>query len=74
VRNKRWRIAKSFGDDFIVYLVDNTPTSIVEAYASPDVDDWKEAIRSEIESFFLMELGNYLSCHLVVNLWAVNGC
>jgi hypothetical protein len=54
--------------------VDNTPTSIVEAYASPDVDDWKEAICSEIESFFLMELGNYLSCHLVVNLWVVNGC
>jgi hypothetical protein len=39
VRNKRQRIAKSFGDDFIMYLVDDTPTSIVEAYASPDVDD-----------------------------------
>ena len=38
-RNKRQRIAKSFGDDFIVYLVDDTPTSIVEAYASPDADD-----------------------------------
>ena len=35
VRNKRQRIAKSFGDDFIVYLVDDTPTSISEAYASP---------------------------------------
>jgi hypothetical protein len=38
-RNKRRRIAKSFGDDFIVYLVDDTPTSITEAYASPDADD-----------------------------------
>jgi hypothetical protein len=38
-RNKRQRIAKSFGDDFIVYLVDNTPTSITEAYVSPDVDN-----------------------------------
>jgi hypothetical protein len=38
-RSKRWRTAKSFGDDFIVYLVDDTPTSIVEAYASPDADD-----------------------------------
>jgi hypothetical protein len=27
-RSKRWRTAKSFGDDFIVYLVDDTPTSI----------------------------------------------
>jgi hypothetical protein len=50
VRNKRQRIAKSFGDDFIVYLVDDTPTSIIEAYASPDADDWKEAVRSEMDS------------------------
>jgi len=39
MRNKRRRIAKSFGDDFIVYLVDDTPTSITEAYASLDADD-----------------------------------
>src|SRR3954462_7958723 len=32
-RSKRQRIAKSFGDDFIVYLVDDTPTSISEDYA-----------------------------------------
>ena len=50
LRNKRQRIAKSFDDDFIVYLVDNTPTSIVEAYASPDEDDWKEVVRSEMDS------------------------
>jgi hypothetical protein len=49
-RNKRRRIAKSFVDDCIVYLVDDTPTSITEAYASPDVDDWKEAICSEMDS------------------------
>jgi hypothetical protein len=49
VRNKRRRIAKSFGDDFIVYLVDDTPTSITKAYASPDVDDWKEVVRSEMD-------------------------
>jgi len=49
-RNKRQRIAKSFGDDFIVYLVDDTPTSIAEAYASPDADDWKEAVRNEMDS------------------------
>jgi hypothetical protein len=49
MRNKRRRIAKSFGDDFIVYLVDDTPTSITKAYASPDVDDWKEVVRSEMD-------------------------
>jgi hypothetical protein len=50
VRNKRRRIAKSLVDDFIVYLMNNTSTSIVEVYASPDVDDWKEVVRSEMDS------------------------
>ena len=43
-RSKRQRVAKSFGDDFTVYLVDDTPTTIAEIYASPDADDWKEAV------------------------------
>jgi len=30
--------------------VDNTPTSIAEAYASSDADDWKEAVQSEMDS------------------------
>ncbi|KAK1608830.1 hypothetical protein QYE76_032503 [Lolium multiflorum] len=47
-RSKRQRTAKSFGHDFIVYLVDDTPTS--EAYASQDADYWKEAVRSEMDS------------------------
>ena len=46
VRSKRQRTAKSFGDDFIVYLVDDTPRTISEAYASLDADYWKEAVRS----------------------------
>jgi hypothetical protein len=50
VRSKRQRIAKSFGDDFIVYLVDDTPRTIAEAYASPDADDWKEAVQNEMDS------------------------
>jgi hypothetical protein len=49
-RSKRQRVPKSFGDDFTVYLVDDTPTSIAEAYASPDADDWKEAVHSEMDS------------------------
>ena len=49
-RSKRQRVAKSFSDDFTVYLVDDTPTTIAEAYASPDADDWKEAVQSEMDS------------------------
>ena len=49
--SKRPRIEKSFDDDdFIVYLVDDTPTSIVEAYASLNSDDWKEATHNEMDS------------------------
>ena len=33
-----------------MYLVDNTPTSIAEAFASPDADDWKEAIHNEMDT------------------------
>jgi hypothetical protein len=48
-KSKIPRIAKSFGDDYIVYLVDYTPSTIEEAYSSPDADFWKEAIRSEMD-------------------------
>ena len=36
--SKRQRTAKSFGDDFLVYLIDDTTSSISEAYASEDAD------------------------------------
>jgi hypothetical protein len=49
-RSKRRRTAKSFCDDLIVYLVDDTPTSIAKAYASPDADDWKGDVHNEIDS------------------------
>jgi hypothetical protein len=48
-KSKAPRIAKSFGDDYIVYLVDDTPSTIEEAYSSPDADFWREAIRSEMD-------------------------
>jgi len=41
-KSKRQRTAKSFGDDFIVYLIDDTPRTIAEAYGSPDTDYWRK--------------------------------
>jgi hypothetical protein len=41
---KRRRVAKSFDDDYIIYLVDDTPTTIAESYLSLDIDLWKEAV------------------------------
>jgi hypothetical protein len=49
-KSKRQRVAKSFGEDFIIYLVDDTPTTIAEAYSSLDADMWKEAVQSEMDS------------------------
>ena len=49
-RSKRQRVAKSFGDDFIVYLVDDVPKTLPGAYASPDAEYWKEAVQSEMDS------------------------
>ena len=49
-KSKRQRTAKSFGDNYIVYLVDDTSTTIEDAYSSPDADLWKEAVRSEMDS------------------------
>jgi hypothetical protein len=54
-RSKRPRTRKYFGDDFTVYLVDDTPKTIVKAFASPDADDWKEAVRSEMDSILSNE-------------------
>jgi hypothetical protein len=49
-RSKRQRTTKSFGDDFTVYLIDDSPTTITEAFSSPDADDWKEVVRSKMDS------------------------
>ncbi|KAK1607137.1 hypothetical protein QYE76_030810 [Lolium multiflorum] len=73
-RSKRRRIEKSFGDDFIVYLVDDTPTSIAEAYASPDADDWKEAVHNEMDSILSNGTWSYQNDPMDASLWAANGC
>ena len=33
-----------------MFLVDDTPRTIEEAYSSPDAEFWKEAVRSEMNS------------------------
>jgi hypothetical protein len=49
-RSKRQKVAKFFGEDFTVYLIDDTPTTIAEAYASLDAKYLKDAICSEMDS------------------------
>jgi hypothetical protein len=49
-KSKRQRVVKSFGEDFIIYLVDDTPTTIAETYSSLDADLWKKEVQSEMDS------------------------
>ena len=37
-KSKRRRPAKFFGEDYIIYLMDDTPKTIEEAYSSLDAD------------------------------------
>jgi hypothetical protein len=37
-KSKRQRTEKFFGDDFTVYLVNDTPKTLSDAYASPDAE------------------------------------
>ncbi|GJX29094.1 putative RNA-directed DNA polymerase [Tanacetum coccineum] len=49
-RSKRARTEKSFGPDFVSFMVENEPTSYREAVTSSEGQQWREAIKSEIES------------------------
>jgi len=49
-RSKRQRKETSFGDNFYTYLVENDPTSFLEATSAPDAKQWDKTIKTEIES------------------------
>jgi hypothetical protein len=49
-KSKRRRVAKFFGVNYIIYLVDDKPTTIAETYSSLDAYLWKEAVQSEMDS------------------------
>ena len=49
-RSKRARTSKSFGPDFLTFLMESEPQSFKEAVNSPEGPLWKEAIKSEIDS------------------------
>ena len=49
-RSQRLRISKDFGPDFISYAIESEPLTFKEAMSTPEVQIWKEAINSEIES------------------------
>jgi hypothetical protein len=74
LKSKRQKTAKSFGEDYIIYLMDDTSKTIEETYSSLDADLRKAVVQSEMDSICLMELGRLLIVLTGVNLWDVNGC
>ena len=49
-RSKRARKEKSFGPDFLTYMLEGEPQTYKEAVNSTESLMWKEAIKSEIDS------------------------
>jgi hypothetical protein len=56
-----------------VYLVDDTPRTIEEAYSSPNANLWKEAVRSEIDSIMSNGTWKVIECPYCVPV-GLNGC
>ncbi|KAL2232101.1 UNVERIFIED_CONTAM: Retrovirus-related Pol polyprotein from transposon TNT 1-94 [Sesamum indicum] len=49
-RSKRARIVKDFGSDFVTYNIEDDPITFKDAMASSEAKQWKEAVKSEMDS------------------------
>ncbi|KAK4404403.1 Retrovirus-related Pol polyprotein from transposon TNT 1-94 [Sesamum angolense] len=49
-RSKRARVVKNFGSDFVTYNIEDDPVTFKDAMASLEAKQWKEAVKSEMDS------------------------
>ncbi|KAL0406451.1 UNVERIFIED_CONTAM: hypothetical protein Slati_3959000 [Sesamum latifolium] len=49
-RSKRVRVVKDFGNDFVIYNIEDNPIPFKDAMASSEVKQWKEAVKREMDS------------------------
>ncbi|KAL0299909.1 UNVERIFIED_CONTAM: Retrovirus-related Pol polyprotein from transposon TNT 1-94 [Sesamum angustifolium] len=49
-RSKRARVVKDFGSDFVTYNIEDNPLTFKDAMASSEAKQWKEAVKSEMDS------------------------
>jgi hypothetical protein len=49
-RSKRTKTSKTFGPDFLTFMLEDEPQSFKEVMSMPEAPLWKEAVNSEIES------------------------
>ncbi|KAL0285878.1 UNVERIFIED_CONTAM: hypothetical protein Sradi_7161000 [Sesamum radiatum] len=50
IRTKRDRVVKIFGSDFITYNIKDNPVTFKDVMASSEAKQWKEAVKSEMDS------------------------
>ncbi|KAL0427998.1 UNVERIFIED_CONTAM: Retrovirus-related Pol polyprotein from transposon TNT 1-94 [Sesamum latifolium] len=49
-RSKRARVVKDFRSDLVTYNIENDPITFKDAMASSEAKQWKEAVKSEMDS------------------------
>ncbi|KAL0300940.1 UNVERIFIED_CONTAM: Retrovirus-related Pol polyprotein from transposon TNT 1-94 [Sesamum radiatum] len=49
-RSKRARVVKDFGSNFVTYNIEDDPVTFKNAMASLEAKQWKEAVKSEMDS------------------------
>ncbi|KAL0430955.1 UNVERIFIED_CONTAM: Retrovirus-related Pol polyprotein from transposon TNT 1-94 [Sesamum radiatum] len=49
-RSKRARVVKDFGSDFVTYNIEDHPLTFKDVMASSEAKQWKEAVKSEMDS------------------------
>jgi hypothetical protein len=49
-RSKRTKTLKTFGPDFLTFILEDEPQSFKEVMSTPEAPLWKKAINGEIES------------------------
>ncbi|KAL2240888.1 UNVERIFIED_CONTAM: Retrovirus-related Pol polyprotein from transposon TNT 1-94 [Sesamum indicum] len=49
-RRKTTRVFKNFGSDFVIYNIENDSITFKDAMASSEAKQWKEAVKSEMNS------------------------
>ena len=67
-RSKRQRTEKSFSDDFIVYLVDDTPKTLQRHMHHQMQSAGRSLSTMKWSPFLQMGLDKYVTCQLGVNL------
>ena len=71
--SKRARTSKSFGPDFLTYLLENEPQSFNEAMSTHEAPMWKDAVNMKLNPSCKITPRSWLIFLQEVNHWGVNG-